>query len=83
AQTLSQAAATQPSAAWAAEEPAEETAEETADLSGFEVQIYCVKCRDQRMIRNPTTVTLSNGRPAYQGSCPVCGTKVSRIRKAE
>ena len=49
----------------------------------MEFEGYCVKCREQRMIRDPETVTLSNGRPAYQGSCPVCGTRVSRIRKAE
>jgi hypothetical protein len=66
------------------EKPAEEPkVERPANLSWFEVEIYCVKCREQRMVRNPETVTLSNGRPAYRGSCPVCGTKVSRIRKTE
>jgi hypothetical protein len=24
-------------------------------------------------------VTLKNGRPAVQGSCPVCGTKLTKI----
>lgn len=62
--------------------PAVEAAK-PAEPSWFEVEIYCVKCRDRRMIRDPETVVLSNGRPAYQGSCPVCGTRVSRIRKAE
>ena len=42
---------------------------------------YCLKCRTKREIRNPTQVTLKNGRPATQGSCPVCGTKVFRIGK--
>ncbi len=46
-----------------------------------EVEIYCVKCREKRMIRDPETIELANGRPAYQGACPVCGTKVTRIRK--
>jgi hypothetical protein len=50
--------------------------------SWVEVEIYCVKCRDRRRIREPETVTLANGRSAYQGSCPVCGTKVTRILKA-
>lgn len=49
----------------------------------FEVEIYCVKCRQKQTIRDPEMVTLANGRPAYQGSCPVCGTTVTRIRKAE
>lgn len=42
---------------------------------------YCMKCRAKREIRNPSPVTLKNGRPATQGSCPVCGTKVFRIGK--
>lgn len=42
---------------------------------------YCFKCRAKRAIRNPQSVTLKNGRPATQGSCPICGTKVFRIGK--
>ncbi|HLC30890.1 MAG TPA: DUF5679 domain-containing protein [Dehalococcoidia bacterium] len=44
-------------------------------------QAYCVKCRASREIRNPQQVTLKNGRPATQGTCPVCSTKVFRIGK--
>ncbi len=44
-------------------------------------QAYCVKCRAQREIKNPENVTLKNGRPATQGQCPTCGTKVFRIGK--
>jgi hypothetical protein len=54
---------------------------DASEPSRIEVEIYCVKCRDRRMIGDPQTVTLANGRPAYQGSCPVCGTKVTRILK--
>jgi hypothetical protein len=43
---------------------------------------YCMKCRTKREMRNPTRVTLKNGRPATRGVCPVCGTKVFRIGKA-
>lgn len=46
------------------------------------MQAYCLKCRSQREIRNPVQVTLKNGRPATQGTCSVCGTKVYRIGKA-
>jgi len=53
----------------------------TTAPDSFEVEIYCVKCREKRMIRDPETIELANGRPAYQGACPVCGTKVTRIRK--
>jgi len=43
---------------------------------------FCMKCRQKRDIKNPEEVTLKNGRPAIQGVCPVCGTKVFRIGKA-
>ena len=46
------------------------------------MQAYCVKCRQQRDIANPTEVTLKNGRPATQGNCPVCTTRIFRIGKA-
>ena len=42
---------------------------------------YCVKCRNKVEIRNPRPVTLKNKRPATQGVCPACGTKVFRIGK--
>ena len=42
---------------------------------------YCMKCRAKREIRNPSAVTFKNGRKATQGTCPVCGTKVSLIGK--
>ncbi len=45
-------------------------------------QAYCVKCRTTREIQNATQVTLKNGRPATQGTCPVCGTKIFRIGRA-
>lgn len=44
--------------------------------------VYCMKCRKKVEIRNPKQITLKNGRPAVQGVCPVCGTKVFRIGKA-
>ena len=42
---------------------------------------YCFKCRTKRTAKNPKPVTLKNGRPAQQGICPVCGTKLFRIGK--
>ena len=40
---------------------------------------YCMKCKAQRDIKNPKQITMKNGRPATEGACPVCGTKVMRI----
>jgi len=42
-------------------------------------EAYCVKCRKKVEIKNPQQVTMANGRPATQGTCPTCGTKVFRI----
>jgi len=43
------------------------------------MEAYCVKCRAKKEIQNPKKVTLKNGRPAVQGTCPTCGTKLTRI----
>jgi hypothetical protein len=47
------------------------------------MEAYCFKCRTKREISNPQATTLKNGRPATQGTCPTCGTKVFRIGKAQ
>jgi len=54
------------------------------DFTNKEVkmQAYCVKCRKKVEIRNPRSITMKNKRPATQGECPNCGTKVFRIGKA-
>ena len=43
---------------------------------------YCVTCRASREINNPRQITMKNGRPATEGTCPNCGTKMFRIGKA-
>jgi len=45
------------------------------------MKAYCMKCRAQREIKNPQSIVMKNKRPATQGVCPVCGTKVFRIGK--
>lgn len=42
---------------------------------------YCLKCRQKREIKNARSVTLKNGRPATEGTCPLCGTKIVKIGK--
>jgi hypothetical protein len=46
------------------------------------MQAYCMKCRAKREMKNTRSITMKNGRPATQGVCPVCGTKMFRIGKA-
>ncbi|GAB4411669.1 MAG: hypothetical protein Kow00123_25500 [Anaerolineales bacterium] len=45
------------------------------------ITAYCVKCRAKRPMQNPRRVTLSNGRPALKGTCPVCSTGLFRTIK--
>ena len=47
-----------------------------------QMQAYCMKCRAKREMKNARSITMKNGRPATQGVCPVCGTKMFRIGKS-
>ncbi|MBE0477465.1 MAG: hypothetical protein IBX62_10240 [Coriobacteriia bacterium] len=42
---------------------------------------YCVKCKTKREIKDAQEITMKNGRPATQGLCPSCGTKIFKIGK--
>ncbi len=43
------------------------------------MQGYCLKCRTKQEMKDEKEVTLKNGRAAMQGTCPVCGTKITVI----
>ena len=43
------------------------------------MEAYCMKCRTKHEIKNPAKVTLKNGRHTTKGTCPVCGTKMTRM----
>ena len=43
------------------------------------MQGYCLKCREKREMNDAKEVTLKNDRPAMQGTCSVCGTKITVI----
>ncbi len=42
-------------------------------------EAYCVKCKTKRQMQNEEKITMKNGRPATQGKCPECGTKLFKI----
>ena len=44
-----------------------------------EIKAYCMKCKAERVIQNVQIVTTKNGRPAANGACPVCGTKMFKF----
>jgi hypothetical protein len=45
-------------------------------------EAYCVKCKTKREMKDATHITMKNGRPATEGKCPVCGTKMFKIGAA-
>jgi hypothetical protein len=50
------------------------------DITVQEVaEAYCVKCRQKQAIQGAREVTTKKGRPAIEGTCSVCGTKVFRF----
>jgi hypothetical protein len=44
-----------------------------------EIKAYCMKCKAERVVSNVQIVTMKNGRPAANGLCPVCGTKMFKF----
>jgi hypothetical protein len=42
-------------------------------------QAYCVKDKKMVDIVDAQKITMKNGKPALQGTCPICGGKVFRI----
>ncbi len=46
------------------------------------MEAYCVKCRAKKEMKDAKAITMKNGKPATQGVCPTCGTKMFRIGKS-
>lgn len=46
-------------------------------------EAYCMKCREKREMVDEEEVVMKNGRPAAQGTCPECGTKLFRIKSTK
>jgi len=49
---------------------------------GMKMQAYCVKCHTKKEMSNSRSIKTQNGKPARQGICPSCGTKMFRIAKS-
>ena len=47
-----------------------------------QLEAYCLKCRVKRDMKDPKPITMKNGKPATEGSCPVCSTRMFKIGKA-
>ena len=46
------------------------------------MQAYCMKCKAKREMKDARSITMKNGRPATQDTCPTCETKMFRIGKS-
>ncbi|MCC6385790.1 MAG: DUF5679 domain-containing protein [Dehalococcoidia bacterium] len=46
------------------------------------MEAYCLKCRERREMKDAKAITMKNGKPATEGVCPVCSTKMFKIGKA-
>ncbi|MEK9658618.1 MAG: DUF5679 domain-containing protein [Chloroflexota bacterium] len=44
---------------------------------------FCMKCQTERELVDTEAVVMKNGRPATKGRCPVCGTGMFRLGKAD
>jgi hypothetical protein len=42
-------------------------------------EAYCVKDKQKVEVVNPQKITMKNGKPALQSTCPICGGKVFKI----
>ena len=46
------------------------------------MQGYCVKCRTKKEMKSAKAIVMKNKKPATQGVCPSCGTKMFKIGKS-
>jgi DNA topoisomerase I len=44
----------------------------------LQLEGYCLKCKEKRLMDAPVAEWAANGSPATRGSCPVCGTAIYR-----
>jgi len=42
-----------------------------------------MKCKVQRDVNDAQQITMKNGRPAIQGTCATCGTKIFKLGAAK
>ncbi len=49
----------------------------------MEFEGYCVKCRKKQVVKNGEVKVTAQGRKMAQGTCPTCGTKVTRFMASD
>jgi pimeloyl-ACP methyl ester carboxylesterase len=53
------------------------TGEQDAEVQ--QVEAYCMKCKQKRVMVHPQSIVTKNGRRAMEGTCPVCATRLFRF----
>ena len=49
----------------------------------MEFEGYCMKCRKKQMVKDGDVVETDKGRRMAKGTCPECGTKVTRFMSSK
>lgn len=49
----------------------------------MEFEGYCVKCRAKRIVKDGVVSKTESGRSIAKGTCPQCGTKVTRFMSSK
>jgi hypothetical protein len=52
-------------------------------IGGLAMKGYCLKCRDEKEMKDTKIVKMKNGAAATRGVCSSCGTKMFRIGKSQ
>ncbi|HEY6041886.1 MAG TPA: DUF5679 domain-containing protein, partial [Anaerolineae bacterium] len=47
------------------------------------MEAYCVKCKTKRELQDPRPLYTARGAALTRGTCPVCGTNLTRLGKTE
>ena len=50
-------------------------------MEKMNLEAYCVKCKEKKEMLDPVAGWTVNGTAMTQGTCPVCGTKLTRMGK--
>lgn len=45
----------------------------------MEIEAYCVKCKEKKIMKDPVEGVTKNGKPILKGICPDCGSTICRI----
>ena len=51
--------------------------------TAWRLRLIASKCRAKKVMKDEKAVTMKNGKPATQGVCPDCGTKMFKIGKSK